>query len=125
MAVNEDVTLWRYLADEAKAGHLYLDDSVSRDCLKAVEDRIGVLNKCRRLLRNMDKVTGLGDFPCADELAKMLGAKAIGGEGDFDSALAEHITVLELIRDTIKVSVDRLVEQERINAQALANVQVN
>ncbi|MEV6322974.1 hypothetical protein AB0M45_17520 [Nocardia sp. NPDC051787] len=125
MGTSEDVTLWRYLADEAKAGRLYLDDSVSRDCLKACEDRIQVYTECRMMLGNMDKVTGLGDFPCADELAKMLGLKASGGEGDFDSALAEHITVLELIRDTIKVSVDRLVEQERVNAQALANVQIN
>ncbi|MEU4342687.1 hypothetical protein AB0H00_15685 [Nocardia sp. NPDC023852] len=122
--MNEDVTLWRYLADEAKSGRLYLDDSVSRDCLKACEDRIRVYNECRSMLKIMSNVTGLGDFPCADELAKMLGTKAIGGEGDFDSSLAEHIAVLEGIRDTIKVSVDRLVEQERVNAQTIANIQV-
>ncbi|WP_406270501.1 hypothetical protein OH799_28855 [Nocardia sp. NBC_00881] len=124
MSGNEDITVWRYLADQAKAGHLILDDSVSRDCLKACEDRIQVYKDCRTLLNNMSYVTGLGDFPCADELAKMLGCKAIGGEGDFESALAEHISVLELIRDTIKVSVDRLVEQERVNAQTIANIQV-
>ncbi|MGK8511962.1 hypothetical protein ACRS5S_29390 [Nocardia asiatica] len=123
--MNEDITLWRYLADDAKAGRLYLDDSVSRDCLKACEDRIRVFTECRSMLRTMQRVTGLGDFPCADELAKMLGFRAIGGEADFDSALAEHITVLELIRDTIKVSVDRLVEQEQVNAQALVNIQVD
>ncbi|MGY1896627.1 hypothetical protein ACW9HR_05490 [Nocardia gipuzkoensis] len=125
MSGNEDFTLWRHLADEAKGGRLYLDDSVSRDCLLAVENRIQVYKECRTVLTNAAYVSGLGDFPCAEDLAKMLGAKAIGGEGDFDSALAEHITVLELIRDTIKVSVDRLVEQERVNAQALANIQVD
>ncbi|MGW4327558.1 hypothetical protein ACWEKR_16870 [Nocardia sp. NPDC004573] len=123
--MNEDITLWRFLADEAKGGRLYLDDSVARDCLEAVEDRIHVYREGRDMLKRMSNVSGLGDFPCADDLAKMLGAKAIGGEGDFDSALAEHITVLELIRDTIKVSVDRLVEQERVNAQALANIQLD
>jgi hypothetical protein len=50
----------------------------------------------------------------------MLGAKAVGGVGDFDSAFAEHIQVLELIRDTIKHSVDRLVDHDQQNAGTIA-----
>jgi hypothetical protein len=29
MSMQEDITLWQYLADEANGGRLYLDDSVS------------------------------------------------------------------------------------------------
>ncbi|WP_433711294.1 hypothetical protein ACQP2U_34265 [Nocardia sp. CA-084685] len=72
----------------------------------------------------MNHVTGLGKYECADQLAKMLGEKAIGGDGDIDSALAEHIEVVNLIRDTIKVSVQRISEQEQQNAQSTAGIQI-
>lgn len=120
MTATEDVFLWKYLAEESKAGRLDLDPSVSGDCLKACEDQLAVYHECRNMLKNMSHVSGLGDFPAADELAKMLGAKAIGGAGDFDSAFAEHIQVLELIRDTIKHSVDRLVDHDQQNAGTIA-----
>ncbi len=118
---SNDISLWKFLSEESKAGRLDLDPSVSSDCLKACEDQLEVYRECRNMLGHTSNVTGLGDFPAADELAKMLGAKAIGGEGDFDTALAEHIEVLTLIRDTIKCSVDRLVHRDQQNAADLAN----
>ncbi|PPJ31635.1 hypothetical protein [Nocardia nova] len=120
MGQNEDVTLWKYLAGESQAGRLDLDPTVSRDCLKACEDQLHVYKECKAMLLQMSNVTGLGDFPAADELAKMLGAKAVGGEGDFDSAFDQHIQVLELIRDTIKHSVDRLVDHDQQSAGTIA-----
>ncbi|PPJ07775.1 hypothetical protein C5E51_16425 [Nocardia nova] len=120
MAQSEDITLWKFLAEESKAGRLELDPSVSRECLKACEDQLAVYRDCRQMLGNMSNVTGLGDFPAADQLAKMLGAKAVGGEGDFDTAFRDHIEVLQLIRDTIKHSVDRLVDHDQQNAGTIA-----
>ncbi|WP_062999404.1 hypothetical protein [Nocardia mikamii] len=120
MSSNDDISLWQHLAEESKAGRLDLDPSVSRDCLKACEDQIQVYKECQTMLGNMTHVSGLGDFPAADQLAKMLGAKAKGGEGDFNTAFTEHIQVLELIRDTIKHSVDRLVDHDEQNAGTIA-----
>lgn len=120
MAHSDDVTLWQHLAEESKAGRLNLDPSVAQDCLRACEDQLNVYRECRGMLQDMKTVTGLGDFPAADQLAKMLGAKAIGGEGDFDTAFRDHIEVLQLIRDTIKHSVDRLVDHDQQNAGTIA-----
>lgn len=120
MTHSDDMTLWQQLAEDAKAGRLDLDPSVSQDCLKACEDELTVYRECRVMLQDMTTVTGLGDFPAADQLAKMLGMKAAGGEGDFDTAFREHIQVLELIRDTIKHSVDRLVDHDQQNAATIA-----
>ncbi|WP_063046638.1 hypothetical protein [Nocardia pseudovaccinii] len=122
--MDEEITRWRHLADEAQAGRLTLDPSVANDCFAACEKQIQVYEDCRTLLRRMDRVTGLGKFDCADALAKMLGEKAIGGDGDVDSALAEHIEVVKLIRDTIKVSVVRLTERDQQNAQGIAGIQI-
>ncbi|WP_330232111.1 hypothetical protein OHA40_06250 [Nocardia sp. NBC_00508] len=117
MALGEDVSRWRYLADEAKAGRLYLDKSVAQACRDACSRQIDLYDQLRDDLQWVSKVGGFGRFDCADELAKMLGGKAIGGEGDVDSALKEHIEVLTLMRDTIQVSVDRIGAVDETNAQ--------
>ncbi|MBF6063724.1 hypothetical protein IU500_23960 [Nocardia terpenica] len=122
MVDNQDVTLWKFLSGEAQAGRLDLDPSVSQDCLTACENELKVYRDARTLLGNVAHVSGFGDFPASDELAKMLGAKAIGGEGDFDSALAKHIEVLGLIRDTIKHSVERLVDNDKSQADRIAGL---
>ncbi|BDT95228.1 hypothetical protein IFM12275_52040 [Nocardia sputorum] len=122
MAMEEEVSRWRYLADEAKAGRLYLDRSVAKECWDACDRQIQLYNSLRTNLKDVETVTGLGKFDCADELANMLGAKAIGGDGDVDSALKEHIEVLTLIRDTIQISVDRIGAQDDSNAQDTSNL---
>lgn len=120
MADAQDVTLWKYLAGESQAGRLDLDPSVSNDCLKACEDELMVYRNVRAKLGGAANVSGLGDFPCSDQLGKMFGLKAVGGEGSLDAALASHIEVLELIRDTIKYSVARLVDHDQAQAAAIS-----
>jgi hypothetical protein len=122
MAMEEEVSRWRYLADEAKAGRLYLDRSVAKECWDACDRQIQLYNSLRTSLKDVEMVTGLGKFDCSDELANMLGAKAIGGDGDVDSALKEHIEVLTLMRDTIQISVDRIGAQDDSNAQDTSNL---
>ncbi|WP_433629738.1 hypothetical protein [Nocardia sp. CA-120079] len=122
--MDAEITRWRHLADEAQAGRLTLDPSVANDCYAACEKQIQIYEDGRDLLKRMSTVTGLGRFECSDQLAKMLGEKAVGGDGDVDSALAEHIEVVKLIRDTIKVSVQRITEQDQQNAQSIAGIQI-
>ncbi|WP_157107928.1 hypothetical protein [Nocardia amikacinitolerans] len=120
MSVQEDITLWQRLATEAKAGSLYLDDSVAKRCQSAISSQIDVYRACLAGLEQLSNVTGLGDFECGKELAKLLGLKAIdpAGDGDLSSALKDHIRVLELMADTIQSSIDRLQEQDSTNSQA-------
>lgn len=120
MADDQDLALWKHLAEESKAGRIDLDSSVSNDCLKACEQQLEVYRRIRLKLRNVSNVSGLGDFPASDALAKMFGLKAVGGDDDFDSAVAKHFEVLEQIRDTIKYSVERLVEHDQSQADAIS-----
>lgn len=117
--MEEQTKLWRHLADEAAAGRLYLDSDVVAGCRDACNRQIDLYESVRRDLRWLANVGGFGDFDCADALATMLGAKAIGGDRDVDTALREHIEVLMLIRDTIEVSVDRLTAQESLNRNGI------
>lgn len=122
MSMSEEVSRWRYLADEAKAGRLHLDRTVAEGCRDACNRQIDLYVSLREDLKMLTRVTGLGELDCSDELAKMLGAKAIGGEGDVDTALKEHTEVLTLMRDTIQISVDRIITQDETNSQDTNNL---
>ncbi|MFC9894943.1 hypothetical protein ACFVMC_14750 [Nocardia sp. NPDC127579] len=116
MAINDEKARWSYLAQEARTGRLYLDSAVAAECRDVCNRQIDLYTKLRENLKQIVNVTGLGNFSCADELAKMLGAKAIGGDGDVDAALKEHLEVITLIRDTIQVSVEMYEAQDAANA---------
>lgn len=124
MGIQEDITLWQRLSDEAKTGRLYLDDSVAKSCRTAIDDQIEVYEDARQGISQMANVSGLGDFECGKELARLLGLKAVDatGDGDLDSALADHIRVLKLMGDTIQVTLDRLQEQDSTNSQGYNGV---
>ncbi|MGY4099558.1 hypothetical protein ACW2Q0_08350 [Nocardia sp. R16R-3T] len=124
MSMQENITLWQYLADEAKAGRLYLDDSVAKRCRTAIDNQIAVYDEARREVERMARVTGLGEFECGKELGRLLGLKAIDptGDGDLDTSLKDHIRVLGLMGDTIQASLDRLQEQDTSNAQDFGRI---
>ncbi|MFC6012574.1 hypothetical protein [Nocardia lasii] len=119
MASSDEKTRWQYLNEEAKAGRLYLDPSVATSCRDASNKQIDLFLELKGDLQAVATVTGLGRFRAADELAKMLGMKAIGGERDFLTAFQEHIEVLELIRDTIEISVKKYEDQDQALGQGL------
>ncbi|WKG07641.1 hypothetical protein QX204_21375 [Nocardia sp. PE-7] len=125
MAPTDEKSRWQYLNEEAKAGRLYLDRSVATSCRDASNTQIALFTQLKNDLQMLASVTGLGRFDAADELAKMLGLKAIGGERDFKTAFEEHIAVLELIRDTIEISVKKYEDQQIAQAQALTSQGAN
>ncbi|MBH0778269.1 hypothetical protein [Nocardia bovistercoris] len=124
MSIQDDVTLWQHLSNEAKAGRLSLDDSVANQCRAAIERQLDVYQTCLAATNQAVNVTGLGDFECGKELARLLELKAIdpAGDGDLSTALKDHIRVLELMEETIQVSVNRLQQQDSDNAQDLGQV---
>ncbi|MEV0545502.1 hypothetical protein AB0H98_01680 [Nocardia salmonicida] len=125
MAPTGEKSRWQYLSEEAKAGRLYLDPSVAKSCRDASNKQIALFSQLKGDLKSIANVTGLGRFNAADELAKMLGMKAVGGERDFDTAFQEHIDVLTLIRDTIEISVKKYEDQQIAQAQALTSQGAN
>ncbi|TLG14922.1 hypothetical protein FEK35_07180 [Nocardia cyriacigeorgica] len=124
MSLQEEISRWDHLASEARAGRLYLDDAVAKSCRQAIDDQITVYTDCLFGIEQMAHVTGLGDFECGKELARLLGLKAVdqGGDGDLKTALQDHIRVLELMGDTIQVTLDRLQEQDSTNSQGYNGV---
>ena len=119
MSLQESITQWEYLAGEAEAGRLLLDGSVAAACADVINKQIDVYRSCMVGIGDMARVTGLGDFECGVELARLLGLKAVdgGGDGDLDTALRDHIRVLELMGTTIQYSLDRMQEQDSSNSQ--------
>ncbi|WP_280232385.1 hypothetical protein [Nocardia cyriacigeorgica] len=124
MTMNDEISRWQYLSDEAKAGRLSIDDSVAKACHTAIQDQINVYKAARQGIEEMAVVTELGEFACGQELAKLFGLKAVDaeGNGDLDTALRDHIRVLELMGDTIKATLDRLQEQDSTNSQGYNGV---
>ncbi|MFE3543724.1 hypothetical protein ACFXK0_12180 [Nocardia sp. NPDC059177] len=121
MSPTEEKSRWQFLNEEAKAGRLYLDPSVAKGCRDASNKQIALFTQLKSDLQSVSVVTGLGRFNCADQLAKMLGMKAVGGERDFNTAFEEHIEVLELIRDTIEISVKKYEDQQVAQTAATDN----
>ncbi|WP_416563923.1 hypothetical protein [Nocardia testacea] len=119
MSLQENISQWEHLAGEAKAGQLYLDGTVARNCRAAIDAQLVVYQDCLYGVEQMARVTGLGEFACGQELARLLGLKADdpGGDGDLATSLRDHIQVLKLMADTIQVSLDRVQEQDSSNSQ--------
>ncbi|MFD4357111.1 hypothetical protein ACFWPX_31485 [Nocardia sp. NPDC058518] len=115
----DEKSRWETLKSNAESGSLYLDPSVSTICRDACNRQITLFSELKQSLSSLSSVSGLGRFNAADELSKMLGMKAIGGERDFNTAFEEHIQVLTLIRDTIEISVKKYEDQQVAQAQAL------
>lgn len=124
MSTQQDITLWRFLAGEAQAGRLFLDDSVATACRSAIDDQIDVYVEALGGIEAMANVTGLGEFACGVELGRLLGLKAVdpSGDGDMATSLRDHIEVLKLMGDTIQHSLDRVREQDFSNAQSYNQV---
>ncbi|WP_433723488.1 hypothetical protein ACQP0C_24570 [Nocardia sp. CA-129566] len=121
MSIQEEKSRWQFLSGEAEAGRLYLDPSVAQSCRDACNRQIDLYTTLRDNLKIMSRVTGLGRFDCSDALAGMLGQKAMGGDGDVDAALKEHIEVVTLIRDTIQKSVEKLEAHDESYAKLFEN----
>lgn len=124
MSLEENINLWECLEGEANAGRIFLEESVAIGCRDAIDQQIGVYRECLDGIEQMARVSGLGDFECGQELARLLGLKAIDpdGDGDLNTALRDHIRVLELMGATIQHSLDRMREQDSSNSQSYNQV---
>ncbi len=67
-------------------------------------------------------IEGLGTLPSGIALAEKFSKKASGGEYSMDRALADHIAVVEQMRDTFLAIEARYVSAEEANAAAVAGV---
>ncbi len=117
--MEEAINRWQFLAGEAKAGRLRLDESVASECHAACEKLIGELKNMRQQAEATKYVSGFGGFDCADDLMKMFRELATGKPDSIDAVILKHIEVVGLIRDTIGVSVKTIQEQDQANSKPI------
>ncbi|MBB5912491.1 hypothetical protein BJY24_001358 [Nocardia transvalensis] len=114
----EDATKWKGLADQARAGEVYVDDeAVARECLKACGDRLNQLNDTLKEIRRTQTVSGFGDFTMADDLAKKFTEQGT----DIETSLREHIETVKNMQEVFRLSLSKIVGQDVDNAGNIKN----
>ena len=112
--------LWKQLAEQARAGELYVEDEqVALSFGKACDQYILELEQMAFDAQQTLYVAGFGDFPMADLLVDQYLAQATGTENSIDAVLGEHIEVVKNMREVMKASFVRLTGQEWENTAAL------
>ncbi|MBF6362931.1 hypothetical protein IU447_22735 [Nocardia farcinica] len=110
---------WEGFAASARAGELFLDsEQVARECLVACDG-------LRQVAANAQRVSGFGDFKIADELADLFHKQATGEPGSIDQVILDTIAVVKDMREIMQLSIDRLTEQDSLNAGQVSSAAVD
>ncbi|WP_181719178.1 hypothetical protein [Nocardia gipuzkoensis] len=120
--VDDNVAQWRRLADQARAGELYLDDELAAlQCFSACDKRLTEINELRVFARNAQNVSGFGDFDMADKLVGKFLKQATGDPNSIDQIIQEHIETVKNMREVMAISFKRITGQDIENATQITN----
>ncbi|MEV0343063.1 hypothetical protein AB0H49_28980 [Nocardia sp. NPDC050713] len=120
---EETQSPWRRLAEQARAGELYLDDEVAASqVIGACKQRLDDLEALRRLAGQCENVSGFGDFDMADVLAGKFRKQAIGTDSSIDAIIAKDVEVVRDMRDIMAISIARLRGQDYTNSAAITAI---
>ncbi|WP_039800288.1 hypothetical protein [Nocardia araoensis] len=118
----DNVGQWRRLADQARAGELYLDDEqVALQCFSACEQRLREINDLRTYASNAQSVSGFGDFDMASKLVAKFLKQATGDSNSIDQIIREHIETVKNMREVMAISFKRITGQDIESAAQIAN----
>jgi len=111
---------WSQLADQARAGDLYVaDEQVALDFGEACDNYIAELEEIWMDAQSTQYVSGFGDFPMADQLVEKYTTQATGTDTSIDAVIREHIEVVKNMREVMKISYTRITGQEWENTAAI------
>ncbi|MGV9739898.1 hypothetical protein [Nocardia farcinica] len=117
---------WEGFAASARAGELFLDsEQVARECLVACDEFLLAYDGLRQVAANAQRVSGFGDFKIADELADLFHKQATGEPGSIDQVILDTIAVVKDMREIMQLSIDRLTEQDSLNAGQVSSAAVD
>ncbi|WP_137725568.1 hypothetical protein [Prescottella subtropica] len=114
---------WAELAASAAVGDLHLERGVANQCAQRCSELIEKLQWIRADTETLVKVEGLGILPSGIALAEKFSKKASGGDYSMDRALADHIGIVEQMRDTFLAIEARYAAAEDANTAAVVSVE--
>lgn len=121
--MSENVSEWDRLADQARAGELYLnDEAAARQVLTATSKRLEDLEELLIFSRRAQNVSGFGDFEMADMLADKFRKQATGTDDSIDTIIRRDIEVVKHQRDIMAISIARLTGQDYTNAASITAI---
>ncbi|MGV9582052.1 hypothetical protein [Nocardia farcinica] len=123
---DADRTQWRQFAESARAGELYLDNAeAAGECLTACDEFLAAYDSLQQAALNAQRVSGFGDFKIADELADLFHKQATGEPDSIDQVILDTIAVVKDMREIMQLSIDRLTEQDSLNAGQVSSAAVD
>jgi len=123
---EDQVTHWGRFVEQARAGELFLDDATAaHECLAACDEFIDAYDRILFSARNAGRVSGFGDFKIADELADLFHKQATGEPDSIDQVILDTIAVVKDMREIMQLSIDRLTEQDSLNAGQVSSAAVD
>ncbi|MBF6214527.1 hypothetical protein IU433_15375 [Nocardia puris] len=121
--MSENLSEWTRLAEQARAGELYLnDEAAARQVLVATNKRLEDLEELLRYSEDARNVTGFGDFEMADILAEKFRKQATGTDDSIDTIIERDIEVVKHQRDIMAISIARLTGQDYTNAASITSI---
>ena len=122
MPANDAMTYWQNMANEARAGRVSLDPEIGPIYDRAAQELINILREVERDVRFASQITGLGDFPFADTVARVFTEILGGQENSIASTTREYAEVLDKMREAVNLAVARTVHQDAEHGQILDGI---
>ncbi|MBF6266012.1 hypothetical protein IU443_29870, partial [Nocardia farcinica] len=119
------ISQWQQFRDQASAGELSLDDAAAAQaCRDACDEFAQAYADLLVAAQRAQRVSGFGDFKIADELADLFHKQATGEPDSIDQVILDTIAVVKDMREIMQLSIDRLTEQDSLNAGQVSSAAV-
>ncbi|MFI2478225.1 hypothetical protein [Nocardia xishanensis] len=114
---------WSKFLDQARAGDLYLDsEEAANACLAACDQLIKDYEALSENVVDAQRVSGFGDFACADDLAVLFRSQATGENDSIDAVIAETVKVVQEMREIMQLSLNRITGQVVDHAAQISGI---
>ncbi|WP_341684139.1 hypothetical protein REK76_27095 [Nocardia farcinica] len=120
------ISQWQQFRDQASAGELSLDDAAAAQaCRDACDEFAQAYADLLVAAQRAQRVSGFGGFKIADELADLFHKQATGEPDSIDQVILDTIAVVKDMREIMQLSIDRLTEQDSLNAGQVSSAAVD
>ena len=108
MAEMDSLAYWKGLQQKAEAGTLRVSPDDAAELVKDCGDRLDDIYEGINMSRRLTRISGLGNFPVADIIARKYEAKGV----EMQHVLDEHHELVQIMKDTIDKAIRNYVEMD-------------